>query len=104
MSRKSREWKMEAKYRGVSGYKRMYSLKHYKKKMRLEAKILRRMNKDARKLWSENRYGYSGGQIYKLFAPYFNQTAFITQLIKELGEMHYTPEPGVRISINGLQT
>lgn len=98
MSRKSREWKMEAKYRGVSGYKRMYSLRHYKKKMRLEAKILRRMNKNARKLLSENRYGYSGGQIYKLFASYFDQNAFITQLIK-----HYTPEPGVRISINEKQ-
>ena len=103
MSKKSREWKMEAKYRDVSGYKRMYSLKRYKEKKRLEEKILRHMNKDARKLLSENRYGYSGGQIYKLFAHYSNQTVFITQLIKELEEMHYTPGPGVRIIINGQQ-
>lgn len=84
MSKKSREWKMEAKYRDVSGYKRMYSLKRYKEKKRLEEKILRRMNKDTRKLLSENRYGYSGGQIYKLFAHYFNRTVFITQLIKRV--------------------
>ena len=103
MSKKSRECKEGAKYRDIPRFKRMYSLKRYKEKKRLEEKILRRMNKDARKLLSENRYGYSGGQIYKLFAHYFNQTVFITQLRTELEEMHYTPGPGVKISINGQQ-
>lgn len=103
MSKKSREWKKGAKYRDIPGFKRIYSLKRYKEKKRLEEKILRRMNKDARKLLSKNKYGYSGGQIYKLFEHYFDQTAFITQLVKELEPIHYTPGLCARISINGKQ-
>ena len=103
MSKKSREWKMEAKYRDVSGYKRMYSLKRYKEKKRLEAKMLRRMNKGTRNIFAKTAWGYSGRQAYKLFCYWTKQTAFAIQLVKELEEMHYTPGPGARIIINGQQ-
>lgn len=103
MSKKSREWKMEAKYRNIPGFKKMYSLKRYKEKKRIEKKMQRRMNKDVRNFLSKNKCGYSGGQWLKAIKYWSKQTAFITQLIKELESIHYTPEPGVKISINGKQ-
>lgn len=103
MSKKSREWKMEAKYHNILGFKKMYSLKRYKEKKRIEKKMQRRMTKDVRNFLSKNKWGYSGGQWLKAIEYWSKQTAFVIQLITGLEERGYTPEPGLRISINGKQ-